>query len=348
MFNTFLSPDIVAEVERMKGGGYNRIIGVNMVSGKRYILRIPYCAQPVNHELADQVAIIRHVKKNSSIAVPCVIRFDVESRNPIQLPYMIQTRLKGVPLHHLIDLLNFHEKQNLTTVIVELWSKICNLTFRAAGILRAQDLHTAKDVVLTITGDVDPQEPHPRNAMHFLVSCFQGQMKEARRRNHHLKYELMRRLHRATIALSGVKPIINKFSLYHWDLAPRNILVVRNTDGSFAVTGLLDLDGATAAPIEVAWVLPYWLWSCNGSTRSSESVGEEQMDEIPKDDESRAIKNLFEREIEKAVPSFMSVWRRGKHARQLFYYAVNGIRDSRDTERIEQLTGEIITTYRTM
>ena len=134
LFNTLLTPGMVAGVERMEGGGYNRVIGVTMAHGKRYVLRIPRCCQPIHHEIADQVAIIRHVEKNSSIPVPEVIHFDVENRNPIQAPYMIQTRLEGVSLSDVIGSLQVWERkkshngdcaalnQNLRINLPDCWS----------------------------------------------------------------------------------------------------------------------------------------------------------------------------------------------------------------------------------
>ncbi|CZS99750.1 uncharacterized protein RAG0_08064 [Rhynchosporium agropyri] len=86
-------------VERMHGGGFNRIIGIHLVSNKsatcRYIIRVPRLeAAQLNRDLAP-LQLLRH---RSNLRIPEVVAYDVTVHNVLESPYMIQKRISGIPL----------------------------------------------------------------------------------------------------------------------------------------------------------------------------------------------------------------------------------------------------------
>lgn len=93
----------VVSIEKMQGGGFNRIIGVTVTSSdaskrpvlEQYILRIPrFEAAQLNRDLAP----LKLLRRVSQIPLPNVVTFDATTGNVLESPYMIQTRIPGVPL----------------------------------------------------------------------------------------------------------------------------------------------------------------------------------------------------------------------------------------------------------
>ena len=86
-------------LEKMKGGGFNRVIGIDISdlrvdSGEstRLVLRVPRFV----HARPDRdVAIIRFVRKYTSISVPEVVMYDFTKNNPLNSPYLVQARVPG-------------------------------------------------------------------------------------------------------------------------------------------------------------------------------------------------------------------------------------------------------------
>lgn len=84
-------------IERVRGGGYNRVIGVTIISPTedpvRLILRIPRWDWEAR--LDRDVAILRLVRHYTSIPVPEVKYMDLTTNNPLKSPYVIQDRIPG-------------------------------------------------------------------------------------------------------------------------------------------------------------------------------------------------------------------------------------------------------------
>ena len=91
-FNEFI-------LEKMKGGGFNRVIGIDVTDSRnrvadinRFVLRVPR----FNHARLDRdVAALRFVRRYTSIPVPEVVMYDFTKANPLDSPYVIQTRVQG-------------------------------------------------------------------------------------------------------------------------------------------------------------------------------------------------------------------------------------------------------------
>lgn len=102
-------------IERLRGGGYNRVIGVTIVSPTeepvRLILRLPRWDWEAR--LDRDVAILRLVRQYTSIPVPEVKYIDLTANNPLKSPYVIQDRIPGHDLQqigHIFPNLS-HEQQ---------------------------------------------------------------------------------------------------------------------------------------------------------------------------------------------------------------------------------------------
>ncbi len=86
-------------LEKMKGGGFNRVIGIDVTESRnrmaeinRFVLRVPR----FNHARLDRdVVALRFVRKYTSIPVPEVVLYDLTKANPLESPYIVQTRVSG-------------------------------------------------------------------------------------------------------------------------------------------------------------------------------------------------------------------------------------------------------------
>ena len=91
-FNEFI-------LEKMKGGGFNRVIGIDVKDSRnrmadidRFVLRIP---RFYNARLDRDVTALHFVRKYTSIPVPEAVMYDFTKANPLESPYIVQTRIQG-------------------------------------------------------------------------------------------------------------------------------------------------------------------------------------------------------------------------------------------------------------
>ena len=87
-------------IERLRGGGYNRVIGITIKhttneEPTHLILRVPRfdVARPDR-----EVAILRFVRQHTTIPIPEVKHVDFTSDNPLKQPYVIHNRIPGFDL----------------------------------------------------------------------------------------------------------------------------------------------------------------------------------------------------------------------------------------------------------
>jgi aminoglycoside phosphotransferase (APT) family kinase protein len=164
MFQTFkdrTAHDI--KIERMVGGGFNRVIGVTLHdpekprdfaskdleelfmkyfgapiekprSDEEYILRIPrFSCDAV--EIPYHVATLGFISGRLDCAVPAMIAHDVSEDNPLGSGYSLQRRLPGSSLFQLWETLTFEQKKNAVRGISRVTIDITNITHRCAGII---------------------------------------------------------------------------------------------------------------------------------------------------------------------------------------------------------------------
>jgi hypothetical protein len=88
-------------VERLQGGGFNRIIGLTRQFHGRsnmeiqYILRLPRFEAA---QLDNDVAVLRFLHQHCEIPAPKVIMFDGTKDNGLGSQYMLQNRIPGTDL----------------------------------------------------------------------------------------------------------------------------------------------------------------------------------------------------------------------------------------------------------
>lgn len=77
-----------SKIERMRGGGYNRIIGLSLPSRQKhdYVLRVPRSAldEVEMGEIKDQVAATLYLSRYDFLHVPVIAAFDTAVHNALE------------------------------------------------------------------------------------------------------------------------------------------------------------------------------------------------------------------------------------------------------------------------
>lgn len=117
--------------------------------------------------------------------------------------------------------------------------------------------------------------------------------------------------------------------------APRNVMVDIQTDGSAAISGILDWDSAVFGPKFVACARPTWLWAWN----SKGDEDEREASNTPPTLEQQELKRLFE---EAVGPDFLkySYGPQYRLGRTMFDLALRGKNSDYETNEIDCIVRE--------
>jgi hypothetical protein len=325
-------------VYRMRGGGYNRVLGATLLDGTACVVRIPRLSENQDvPEVADHAAILSYVAKY--LPVPPVLKYDISYNNPIRSAYMIQGLMPGVPLEDIYGGMSATEKAQIVKEVVGVMKKMDDITFSGIGLLKASADSGIRLAPWKPDKDDAAYTP-PTTIPSFLFQRFKSHSAECLRLDPTPGQD--------NIFTRGLAPLVEQVArnrnldthirLYHNDFEPRNILVDRNPDGTFVVTAVLDFDRACAAPAEVAQVVPHWLWTWN----IAELDGDVRFaNQDPEDPQALALKRLFDVEIERVFPGFWEFWTRNTALCELLHFAIEGIDSNEGFRRANKLIAEL-------
>ena len=262
-------------VERLAGGGYNRIIGITRQDQDKtntttsYILRVPrfHSAQVEN-----DVAALLLVQRYSEIPAPRVVTFDNSAKNQLGSPYMIQTRLAGASLHLLMSDLSQEQRCQLARELGSVFRQILSIRSSKAGKLVLPSNNKALDAPLHIAPWIQNDVPisiaynnssQSETVYSWLINTLRAQRaKEVKLRpNNTFKHERITCfMNMPTQPEKAGRLNDCPYSLAHLDLAPRNIMI----HAAFGpkqpiISGILDWDSAVLGPIFMSCAPPTWL-----------------------------------------------------------------------------------------
>ncbi|KAL9012294.1 MAG: hypothetical protein Q9173_002934 [Seirophora scorigena] len=358
-------------VERLKGGFFNRIIGITAPDpatqvSTRYILRIPrlLCSRP---DL--ELAIHRYVQEHTPIPIPDVIFSDLTAANVLETPYVVQARLPGIKLSDAFCTLNHDQRKD----VVQQWARIIfeeqAIKNQAAGVVEAtedldgtwiynvrlwdphgsfisperrqeiDDIELASDhIVFKMFDAVDPASD--RNVLNMFLTQFKRlaitDTKADRTGDIYGLYaEWYTRLGNVAMDMDAAGLFKdNIHHLCHCDLESYNVLVEVHDDDSAEIVGVLDWDSAVFAPIFVSCAPPWWIWNWN-----KEDVDEARANDTPADPEMQELKALFEDIV---GPQFIKYAYEPEYrlARKLFDLAVDGLISDEHFREMEEIFEE--------
>ena len=359
--NRFLRPFVPSQkeilIERLKGGDFNRIIGITLpMSGstknisRDLILRIPRWGGQSKVERV--VATLDYVCLNSNIPTGTVLAKDLSDDNPLGSPYLIQNRISGSDVEVLWPDLNHLQRCAIAREVGSVIKGLLSLESPVGGHVEAKPTSTGtgasliivpfdlKDGAENLIKDSEPEkllvEGGQRQSQSTL-DFFQSQI--ARWRTVDLASNAGEVDHTVELwdTMLKVAEEMNDLGLFtskghclcHVDLQARNIMAKINPDGSIKITGVLDWDDTVFAPKFVNCEPPGWLWGFDPDEVPHPDLPAWPYEipganNVPEDLEKQELKKILE---ESAGPEYLSMAYEEHHrmTRAMFRVAVFGL-----------------------
>ena len=338
------------EVTRMKGGGFNRIIGISRKGSAQeksaeYVLRIPRFDAA---RLDQDVAALIYVKKLGNIPVPDIIAFDETSNNKLGDPYMVQKKLAGTVLLSTFPDLDLNQKMCVATELGRVFNRMLSKKTTVAGKLilpphvnKIGDMNDEISLEPLFQAELPTLDLlEPNLATRDLLSRIFEERKIQNMRNCPANTIRPWLSEQFTVMANELHDdgwfASNQVSLCHLDFEPRNILI--NTARNAAqpiISGILDWDSAALAPSFMSCAPPLWIWAW----ADDEEEDERTANDVPPTEEGRALKNAFEEAagaefVRYAYPSAYRL------ARRLIRFAIDGQRSNEDLKEAESMLTE--------
>ncbi|KAL8892262.1 MAG: hypothetical protein Q9215_000775 [Flavoplaca cf. flavocitrina] len=343
-------------VEKLRGGSYNRIIGIKTPPSTgeahgSYVLRIP------RFEFAQQareMAIVRYVRQHTSIPTAEIIFFDSTSENPLKAPYVVHSRIPGKDLQDIYRTLDHQNK----LAIAEQWGNMLLSEFAIHNDFPGVVDATADDSGAHTYGfrpfEVDPEPEEERQDVRLLskqtvLDMFILQFERwdaADKRAYPDDFPLDHLTQLTTVAkemdAAGLFKDVG-FSLCHLDLAPRNVMVKIESDSPAQISGVLDWDSAVFGPSFLACEPPSWIWAWSNYEDENDDQDEDYREihanDTPATPEDQELKRRFEDVVGVDMLKFFYN-PRYRLARSLFSLALNGLRSNDAFPKTECLIQE--------
>lgn len=365
------------KVTRMDGGCNYRIIGISTFNYKgkgkgkdnekqindktadnnetKYILRIPRRERNNNTHLDREVAVLYYLEIHASIPVPKTIAFDLDGINgcPIELPYVLQTHVTGIPLDQALNQMDFSEKKRFVSKIVDLYAKMDQIYFERSGVLVPASGSRIHRIVEVTAFDLGPESEendcyrtYPQATTYdMLLSQFECWKIVAGKKDQCVVLGYMDQFAAITIQMREKGWLRdNKNVLFHPDLSPYHIFVVRTEHKSkvdWKISGIIDWDGALSVPRVMSNRVPTWLWRW-GSEEGYDMSEEGGDGNNPVDRDCEALKHQFETEVSAILPKFLRHAYKQKYQllRKLCRFAIWGLRWKEDLDKAKKFVDE--------
>ncbi|OTA68036.1 kinase-like protein [Hypoxylon sp. EC38] len=336
-------------VERLRGGGFNRIIGLTRLNSDkdnspetRYILRIPRLDST---QVENDVAALRFLERHTGIRVPKVITYDDTAHNGLESPFSVLTWIDGSDLCSSFPNFDHPTKKKVAHELGNIFRQMLATQSRTSGTLTILKGHGTTDTATYVRpfGCEDSRlsvlysnSPNTEILLEQLKNNFQAQ--KAASLESILRPQFMDRFCTMAIELSQggwFDDVPN--CLTHFDFAPRNILVNPTTDSrNPVITAVLDWDDAGFAPMFMACAPPLWIWGWLHDEDEDERTASEE----PATPEARELKRLFEEAAGEDYIRF-SYQPAYRLARRLVRFAIDGrIRSNEDMKEADEMLQE--------
>lgn len=333
-------------VERMHGGGFNRIIGISVVSNEsptisQYIIRIPrFEATQLDRDLAP----LQLLRQRSKLKTPDVVTFDTTTRNVLESPYMIQKRIPGLSLFPAYPDMPREMKYAIAKELGSFFSEVHSIRSVTAGRLTLSPSHNSLMIQPFNNTETDAavlyeDGPAAQTTLDMLCAILEHKKELAVSAgpNHSFRVSFFDSFITTASEMSALGVLDeNYYCLCHLDLEPRNILVSSPSPSQpQAITGILDWDSAVFAPPFMSCSPPMWLWAWNNEDEEDEQLA----NNTPPTPELRELKQLFEDAAGLTYRRF-AYGAQYRLARRLLRFAIDGLQSNEDFTAAELLLDE--------
>jgi len=113
------------EIEEMRAGGFNKIVGLTLPGRPKLILRVShFMDEDDSDDFLDQVSITSYFSRFEFLHAPKIVAFDSTEDNALGSLYVLQQRLPGIPAADVFYTLPLAEKLQITTLVAETLTKL--------------------------------------------------------------------------------------------------------------------------------------------------------------------------------------------------------------------------------
>ena len=367
-FRRFAPSQDAPLIERLKGGDFNRVVGITIPSSKwgkhpnrDLILRVPRYDQGQTERVVATLDYLRH---KSLIPVADVVAKDFGKENPLGSPYIIQNRIPGSDLEVLWDELSHAQRRVIAREVGLAVKSLLALESPVAGYIDTPGRGTAITESHTVIpfdlksadGDLfaEPEQQHavavgvPRQSEGTL-GFFRTQIGRWRAvdiaRNAPSVFEVVFLWDTMLKIIEDMDDMglfkSDKHCLCHVDLYPRNIMANIQPDGSVHISAILDWDEAVVAPKFVSCQPPAWLWGFDDDHTSNNNFTDwpyemPGADDVPSTAENKELKQIFEECAGEEYVGF-AYGEQFRLCRGLFRVVVFGLTSNENYEAAERI-----------
>lgn len=336
----------------MQGGSFNRVAKLTLKSGDQYVLRIPRChggSEKTAQNVKDQIAINSYVATH--LPVPQILAYDTTVNNAIESPYTILKYATGQCLEDVLDGdLTTDDRFQIASTVADILLRIEKLSFPTPGrIATAPDIASRCDDFSTKSTDmviapfrIDEGEVLKSTSCP-AVGDFLGAILDMWYETSKIddipllpKWTRLREI-KEEMKAKGLLTC-EQSVLWHWDFAPRNIIVDRAEDNKWVVTAVLDWDGLLCVPRVLTRNPPIWIWQ-HDNQPDEDSFNNFWTVPRKLSSEEEIIKQHFEDCLEASIDIEryrIDAYDHGPWVRRLFRFAQKAFFDNQDWDRYDE------------
>lgn len=272
-------------VEHMDGGSFNRVSKLTFAPpGDQYVLRVPRNnndPKETARNVMDQVAIHSYVA--TFLPVPEILAYDSTDENAIEAPYVIQKHAPGQRLDEVLEneVLTSKDCLQIASIIADIFVRMqrelnpINGRFVSSPNIphRCDDVSEILPFLVFAPFKIDGWEVPLSTLSGSVADFLEGilDLRHEKEKNENLLPVWSRLSQISQEMKSRGFFICEQPVLWHWDFAPRNILVGRTPgNNTWKVTAVLDWDGVLSVPRVLTREPPIWLWQYESTQATSE------------------------------------------------------------------------------
>ncbi|KAK4208607.1 kinase-like domain-containing protein [Rhypophila decipiens] len=282
LVNSRLGTQGPIKVRPIHGGSFNRVVKVLVDGQARYILRIP--RRPETADVEGEVAPLLFLQRHTPLITPRVTAYDNTPANVIKNPYMIQELIPGIclyPAYWAYDTLSGANRVRIAHDLGVVFRQLLETGNSMAGRFvfpprNPAGLNAEVGVVPIRPKYTEPWHLHsPRGAKPFEPTGFRQSVADFMRGMLQTRLDNARkcwpRYFQTHAVLERLIAIVTqmetlgylkdvKYSLYHWDIAGRNIIFNPDAAENESSLGMIDWDDCVFMPSFMLCRPPTWIW----------------------------------------------------------------------------------------
>lgn len=273
------------QIERLRGGTFNRVIGVTVTDPKKkgycneFVIRIPRGAQA---RLDRELSALSFVRSRTSIPLAEATIVDFTDRSVVGSPYTIYKRVPGCDLSEVWDQLSHKQRMIVAQEVGNIFRTLMDVTSPVAGRIESFSKHrtgfqdlTVLPFALKLHGEIVEEPQYERlsdipnsTATAPTADWFASQFGRWRALTwpHSNVFTGVNVNHWdrlidvvSEMAFAGLFKA-DEFCFMHRDLFPRNMMGSIQEEDSLQIEAILDWDEAVFVPVSGCCEAPGWLW----------------------------------------------------------------------------------------